>query len=363
MNVKKERAPEVCAALRCKDEPSHTVPGLCWDGVPEDERVHLCPRHAEVARVDFGLDEVPGSLRPLRGSIPADEAAELIAQGTKGCGGDACGLPCTRCGSEYGGRCSVPDCDGERRCECPPGNGEDEIVNRAVAANFGEAHKPKEEPKGNALDELPAEALAVVEETTGETPMGVPAAELAQEAEEARGALEAAREMQIETQDDLEFAATVLGETKKKAKELEARLKEITAPLRAAEKSVRDLFRPALDFYGTLEKELKARIGEVKLRQEEENRRAMEAAAAAHAAGDAAGTSQALATVKNLASVKGVGARLAWDFEIEDESQLPRDYLMPNVRAISDAAKGVETPPAIPGVRWFQKPIVSARSS
>jgi hypothetical protein len=48
-----------------------------------------------------------------------------------------------------------------------------------------------------------------------------------------------------------------------------------------------------------------------------------------------------------------VTARLVWDFEIVDESKIPREYLMVNEKAIRAAIKaGVRD---IPGVRIFQK--------
>jgi hypothetical protein len=336
VNVKKERRPDVCAAMRCVAPPEVTVPGICWDNVPEEERVHLCGKHGEIARVDFALDEVPGALRPINGEVSPDEVEAVLEASTE-------------------------------LAEEPAPEEEERVVRTvlyehpAAAAERREATTP-----GNVLDGMTPEALALVEDATEASPLGMPAAELAQETEEARGILEQAREMEIQTQEDLEFAAEVLKEAKGRAKRLEERQKEITAPLNAALKSVRDLFRAPLDFYATLERELKGRIAELKMREAEENRKAMAAAAAAHAEGNAAATGAALSTVKNVANVAGVSTREVWDFEIEDENAIPRAFLMPNLRAIADKSKGLEKgsePAAIPGVRWIKRVAVSARSA
>lgn len=48
-----------------------------------------------------------------------------------------------------------------------------------------------------------------------------------------------------------------------------------------------------------------------------------------------------------------VTARLVWDFEIVDETKIPREFLMPNEKAIRAAIKaGVRN---IPGIRIFQR--------
>jgi len=65
------------------------------------------------------------------------------------------------------------------------------------------------------------------------------------------------KDFKIVTQDDMEMAAYVLGEAKTKYKQYEARLQEITKPMREAEKSVRDLFRPMMSGYLEIEKLIK----------------------------------------------------------------------------------------------------------
>ncbi|MCL6611204.1 MAG: siphovirus Gp157 family protein [Peptococcaceae bacterium] len=52
--------------------------------------------------------------------------------------------------------------------------------------------------------------------------------------------------------------------------------------------------------------------------------------------------------------------RMVWDFEIVDETQIPREFLMPNVPAIRAAVKaGVRN---IPGVKIFQREELAVRA-
>lgn len=51
---------------------------------------------------------------------------------------------------------------------------------------------------------------------------------------------------EIESQEDMDMCGAIKKQARDKREELEKRLKEITAPIRQAEKSARDLFRPRI---------------------------------------------------------------------------------------------------------------------
>lgn len=203
----------------------------------------------------------------------------------------------------------------------------------------------------------------VVEVATPE--VVVPEKELAEEEAEAKDALAVVQDLTIQTQEDLDFANETLKEVKGRAKKLKTRLDEITKPLNSALKSARDLFRPAMNYYDEIEKELKNRIGEHKLRQDEANRAAMLAAAAAAEAGDNTAAADALANVTTIGDAKGLSTRQTWGYIIEDASLLPREFLMPNEQAIGAHARAAKAgaPAAIPGVRFVPKVIVSSRAA
>lgn len=189
--------------------------------------------------------------------------------------------------------------------------------------------------------------------------------ELREETAEAKGALEEVKALEIQTQDDLDFAAETLAEVKGRSKRLKERLDLITKPMNEALKSARALFKPAMDYYGEIESELKKRISEHALRQEEANRQAMLAASAAHEAGDSEGTAEALASVTTLGEVSGLSTRQTWDFIVEDVSLLPREFLIPNEKLLGAHARSAKghAPTPIPGVRFVPKVVVASRSA
>lgn len=207
-----------------------------------------------------------------------------------------------------------------------------------------------------AVQPLEGAATAMVE---------VPEEELAEATREAKGALEVARELEIETQEDLELVSAWIKEAKGRGKLLKDRLEEITKPLNESLKSIRALFKPPIDACDKIEAELKAKVAAHIASQAERNQAAMEIASEAVEAGDTELAEQALATVTEIGNVDGISHRTSWAFEIEDESKLPREWLVPDLKAIgahARAAKGDEAPAPIPGVKFSPKVTVVART-
>lgn len=175
-------------------------------------------------------------------------------------------------------------------------------------------------------------------------------AELATETDQAKADLASIEDFDIATQDDMELAAAILGEAKGRANRLAERMKEITAPMRKAEASVRDLFRPAIDALTSIERIVKGKIAEAHKREAEVNAAALEAAARAHAEGDESATGAALSQVVHVGNVAGVQTRKVWKFEIVDAALVPREYLAVDEKAIRAAGHEEE----IPGIRWYE---------
>ena len=61
-----------------------------------------------------------------------------------------------------------------------------------------------------------------------------------------------------------------------------------------------------------------------------------------------------------VAQVKGVTTRMEWDFKIVDIAKIPREYLMVNEIAIRNLGKNTKGRINIPGVEFFEKPVVAA---
>lgn len=118
------------------------------------------------------------------------------------------------------------------------------------------------------------------------------------------------------------------------------------------------------------------------LRQQQEAQRKADAAAAEAAAAEAQGQvrqaddrmQQALrhdqeatdiakaqpATPRPVA--QGVHTRTAWDFEVEDISKLPREFMAPDMQLIRAHVKVKKGAAAIPGVRVFSKTVFVGRN-
>ncbi|KPK67357.1 MAG: hypothetical protein AMJ84_13350 [Acidithiobacillales bacterium SM23_46] len=61
--------------------------------------------------------------------------------------------------------------------------------------------------------------------------------------------------------------------------------------------------------------------------------------------------------------VKGISTRRTWDYEITDDSALPRSYLIPDAKAIADAVEslGKRAEETIPGIRVFARETIVGR--
>lgn len=94
------------------------------------------------------------------------------------------------------------------------------------------------------------------------------------------------------------------------------------------------------------------------------DRQALEATRAAVLSGDGAAAAAALATVMPEApKVQGVSAYDLWgDYEVEDLSKIPPQFMAPNDKAIRAYLKATKQADAIPGIRGTPKKVISAGS-
>lgn len=151
--------------------------------------------------------------------------------------------------------------------------------------------------------------------------------ELRAETVDAQDLLAQARVFVVAGQEDLEFIGEVLQEAKGKLKNLEEREQTITKPMNAALKATRDLFAPAKKFLKDVEVELKLRIGEFRLREEQLNQALLQAASEAHAAEQPEAVAEALASVTHVANLPGITTYLKWTWVVGDEALVQREFL------------------------------------
>jgi predicted DNA-binding protein len=175
--------------------------------------------------------------------------------------------------------------------------------------------------------------------------------------------LVALQEFQIEDAEDFSTASEILREVKSIAKEVESRRRKVTDPLNAAIKEFGKWYKPALDTLLTMEGVLKSKISEYTERQRVANEAAMRAAAAAARAGNFEAAHEASKGIVEEARAQGITTREVWQYEIEDLSQVPREYLALDHSAVKIYLKqaGAEPKP-IPGLRFFKQVNVIART-
>ena len=154
-----------------------------------------------------------------------------------------------------------------------------------------------------------------------------------------------------------DFAAKCAVEVRGKFKEVEKRRTAITKPMLEAKRQVDKLFKPALDALKGAEVSFKTSMAAYQREVEAKRQAALEAAQEA----EGEDLIVALETVSEAAPrAKGTYAKETIEPILEDESKLPREYLMPDMKKIRAAAKaGI----GIPGVRLERKTSIVVRAS
>jgi len=231
----------------------------------------------------------------------------------------------------------------------------------------------------------------------------------------AQNHLEMMQTLTIDSVEVADFVSEQVRECARMYAGLDAQRKAITKPLDEAKQQVMDLFRPALDlldqakrtggnkvaeYQRKLEDERRRKQAEVEAAARKERERLAREAADAQAKADfeanelrlkaadaelagrtaeaakmlaraetkeEAGAAKAMDLTAEAAAIPstvvlptvptfaGISTRELWDFEIVDPAQLPREYLMPDEKAIRGVVKAMKGKTAIPGVRVFNR--------
>lgn len=170
--------------------------------------------------------------------------------------------------------------------------------------------------------------------------------------------------LEIQDDEDYEFASDTLRAVKALSKEIEARRKKVTGPIHQALEEFRSWYRPPLQVLAKAEKQLKEKIGSYALKKEQEREAQMRAVAAASQKGDFDAAHAASRSLAEVPQVKGISFRREWRYEITDFEKVPREFLTLDHSAIRLHIKnaGKDAPEAIPGLAFEEKAGVTARS-
>jgi len=172
----------------------------------------------------------------------------------------------------------------------------------------------------------------------------------------------AATALQIKTADDLLLATEVLSKIKLVGKQITEKKEGITKPLNEALRNVRALFAPLETAWTNAEKIVKEKMVAYRnsaLSKADEKTGAIERRVESGRLSfeKAVGKIEAITPQKTVeAKLGGIQFRTVKDVVIEDETKLPREFLVPDMAKIRKVAlAGVE----IAGVKVVEKQIVA----
>lgn len=207
----------------------------------------------------------------------------------------------------------------------------------------------------------------------------IPSDEVNKLTTETNSVVESAKSLVIADSSGLQYATDVLGWVAKAKKNLEERRKFFTKPLNDQVKRINDLFKDlgapletadsilrgkVLTYRQEQEKIRRAEEERLRKLQQEEQRRIEAEAIEKGEVAVFTPPPPAPVIQQQAKTVSGdygaVSAKLVWDFDIVDEAQIPREFLLVNDKAIRAAVKaGVRN---IPGVKVYQKEELAVRA-
>jgi len=195
--------------------------------------------------------------------------------------------------------------------------------------------------------------------------MDIPTKEIEKVNTQVTGFQSVANSLVIKSPEDMSAAADILNDIKNAEKTIGNRKEEITRPLMSGLASVRTLFKPLEIGLDNAKKVVKAKVLAY---QELEQKRIDEEAAKIEARVEK-GTMRADTGAKKLANIdeatttaKGVGGgkittRKITKVRIIDETAIPREYLVPDMKKITaDVLEGV----SVPGAEKYTENIIAA---
>ena len=227
-------------------------------------------------------------------------------------------------------------------------------------AQAGQAVLAAEGAPGAALAAQPSAGVYVYTD-----PVQIPIEALAAQRSYVQGVLQQLSNWHINSQSDMDYASTFVAQVKGMWASLEEQRKNLVKPLREKIEAVQEYFKPVLGDLKSLETVGKQKISEGNTRAQAAQQAAYEAAQRALQSGDTQGAALATqqAVSADITLAPGVGIRTEIAFEIVDYRQLPQDFWswVPDPAKVQAAVDAGHR--QIPGVRIFEKSVVSSRSA
>lgn len=198
---------------------------------------------------------------------------------------------------------------------------------------------------------------------------------------EANRVLDTAQQVIVKTPQQAQAAGDWRNKIKAKLKQLDEERKELTRPLDEVKAKIMDKYRPAIDklnaAYKLFDKGLsdylalqeRARQEQQRKLEAEAEKKRQEAEAKAKEWADKGNDKKAeewldkadnviAPVVAEVPKVEGIATRKDWDFEIINPNEVPRDFCIPDEKAIRGFVKATKGTKPIAGIKIFEKTIV-----
>lgn len=171
-----------------------------------------------------------------------------------------------------------------------------------------------------------------------------------------------ARKVEIASSAEYESVGQQLLAVKEEQKNLKGKKDTVLRPLQDAVRALQVLFKPAEDALKAAEAAYKAALVTWQSQVEEERRLAAIKAeeAARKKLGPAAVRKALTAAPEAVEKISGISTRDHWVAVVVDVTKVPREFMVPNQRMLDDTAEATKGTATIPGVRFENRPIVSA---
>lgn len=193
-----------------------------------------------------------------------------------------------------------------------------------------------------------------------------PAKEMAEIKTQVSSVQKAANDLTISSAEDMALGADLLHNVKAVEDLIVERKESITRPLMTALASVRDLFKPLELAHADAKKVIKAKMLAYQIEEDDRIQKEKERIAKRVEKGTMK-IETATDKLENLAPVSGktVGSvgktsiRVVKKVRVIDESSIPREYMVPNLQAITEAV--IRNGAVIPGVETYEEKSIVGR--
>ncbi len=189
--------------------------------------------------------------------------------------------------------------------------------------------------------------------------------DLAAQTAEAKTVLVEIQDYPITSQEDTKVFSGLLQDVKGRWKDIEAKRKSLTDPLNTVLKRINEMFSPPLTALKSAEVAIKSKLAAAEAEARQRAQQALLAASEAAASADAEAVTEAIEahdTAVQIPQAEGLQYRQLWTFEIENESLIPREFLIPDVRALKALATAQKERASVPGVKFISQTSVVSRA-